>query len=50
MTRYNVRVTLRLPVDVVARYRLLARRTRIPYTALMRLALLRTLKGIEQGD
>lgn len=47
-TRPMVQVTLRLPADLVARYRRLARRTRIPYTTLIRSALLRALESAER--
>ncbi len=47
-TRPMVQVTLRLPADLVDRYRRLAQRTHIPYTTLIRSALLRALESVEQ--
>lgn len=46
-TRRMVQVTLRLPADLVARYRRLAQCSHIPYTTLIRSALLRALDATE---
>ncbi len=46
--RPMVQVTLRLPADLVDRYRRLAQRTHIPYTTLIRSVLLRALESAER--